>query len=417
MEFIQTPPKIYLLELREKLFSLMQESEYADNSINTFRKIFNLLETFFSEKGYDYYDITIGKEFMCSCKKYRGKIVNGKRIMTDTVLTFVTCLNNILLFNQLKTPTAEKTFYCPDCFKATYDEYIQSLRNKNLTSETIENHSRYVSAFLTDFSSIADSFDKLDFNFIQSYLKTKTFNENVFYCISSFFRFLYSSGLTKINYAYDIHPAVVEKRLPSVYSKEEIGKMLSCIDKKTVNGKRDYAIILLAYRLGLRVSDICSLKFSNVDFINNKISIVQKKTHVPLNLPLLPEVKNAFEDYIAVRPNSPHEEIFLRSRAPFEPLKRGSSSTQLEKYFNKSDIDGDFRKRGLHSLRSTLATELVSENVSYAVTQKILGHLDSSAIQHYVRLDVEALRTCSISVPSPTGNFQKILFEEVKENG
>lgn len=417
MEFIQTPPKLNLLELREKLFSLMRESEYADNSINTFRKIFNLLEEFLSEKECDYYDISIGKEFADSCKKYRGKIVNGKRVMTDTVLTFITSLNSILLFNKLKSPAVEKSFYCPACFAVTHDRYIQSLRDKKRASETIENHSRYVSAFLADFSNIANSFDKLDFAYLQSYLKTAALNENAFYCLSSFLRFLYSSGLTKINYAYDIRPAVVEKRLPSVYSKSEIGRMLNCIDRKTVKGKRDYAIILLAYRLGLRVSDIYSLTFNEIDFNNDKISIVQKKTKVPLTLPLLPEVKHAIENYVSVRPNSPYEEIFLRTRAPFEPIKRGTSSTQLEKYFSKADIGSDCRKKGLHSLRSTLATELVSEDVSYAVTQKILGHLDSSSIQHYVRLDVEALRACSISVPSPTGNFHKILMGEVKENG
>ena len=136
-----------------------------------------------------------------------------------------------------------------------------------------------------------------------------------------------------------------------------------------------------------------------------------------MNLPLLPEVRCALSDYISARPCSQHSEIFLNTKAPFTPMKRGSESSQIADYFRRASFGNDGRKIGLHSLRATLATELVAENVSYAVTQKILGHVDSSSIQHYVKLDVEMLRSCSIAVPQPSGNFQKMLLAEVSENG
>ena len=63
-------------------------------------------------------------------------------------------------------------------------------------------------------------------------------------------------------------------------------------------------MVLLAYRLGLRASDISGLKFSNIDFDKNRINIVQIKTQVPLSLPLTPEVKSAIQEYLAVRPAS-----------------------------------------------------------------------------------------------------------------
>ena len=78
----------------------------------------------------------------------------------------------------------------------------------------------------------------------------------------------------------------IEQKLPTVYSKDEIIQTLKCIDRTTIKGKRDYAMILLAYRLGLSVSDITSLRFENIDFENKKINVIQTKTRVPLSVPL-----------------------------------------------------------------------------------------------------------------------------------
>lgn len=409
MGFIQPPPKLNFFNLRERLFALMREKEYAFNSINTYRKICNLLESFLIEHNIEDYDPSVGQEFLATCEKYRGKIIDGKRVMTDMTLAFIKTLDNIVLFGKLKSDSTEKHFYCPDCFLPILKDYLDHLRNSNYHSSTIDNHYRYVAEFLTSVSNTSTSLESIPLADLYSIYENYASKSFSLYCISSFLQFAYKAKLTPTDFSKLIRFPKQEQKLPTVYSKNEIIQTLKCIDRSSVKGKRDYTMILIAYRLGLRVSDIVSLTLENIDFDNNKINIIQMKTGVPLSLPFLPEVKAAIEDYLSVRPCSISPEIFLRVRAPFVSLKRTAENSALKKYFNMASVNTVNKKCGLHTLRSTLASELVSENISYAVTQKILGHTDSSAIQHYVRLDIEALRECSLPVPPPTGNFKELL--------
>lgn len=107
-----------------------------------------------------------------------------------------------------------------------------------------------------------------------------------------FFAYLVEQGLQPpIIQVYSLR--YVTKRVPSVYTYEEVEKLLLCVDRNTPMGKRDYAVLLLAVRLGMRASDIRLLCFPNVNFKNRKISYVQFKTSVPQTLSLLPEVEEA----------------------------------------------------------------------------------------------------------------------------
>ena len=97
-------------------------------------------------------------------------------------------------------------------------------------------------------------------------------------------------------------------------------------------------------------------------------------------------------------------------------MRKTSENSALSKYFKMAGVDPTGRKHGLHSLRSTLASELVAENISYTVTQKILGHTNSAAINHYVKLDIEALRECALPVSPASGQF-KMLLEQKEAAG
>ena len=89
-----------------------------------------------------------------------------------------------------------------------------------------------------------------------------------------------------------------KEKLPSYYSKEEILQFENQIDRLSIVGKRDYAMFLLASRLGLRSSDIRLLQFSDIDWDKNEIRIIQKKTKKPVILPLLEDVGTAIIDYV-----------------------------------------------------------------------------------------------------------------------
>lgn len=418
MVFIEPPPKMNFYVLRERLFELMQENHYATNSINTYRKICDLLDQFMIKNSLTDYDSSVGQFFLENCNKYRGKIENGKRTMTDMSLAFVNTLNNIVLFNELRPEKGKKIYPCPECYNHILQKYLSHIRNKGFRPATIDGHYRYVAEFLSLVARKTNRFSDLTPIILYPLFEHFASKGESLYCISGFLKFAFQTQLLAEDFSLLIQFPREKQKVPTVYSKEEMCKTLQSINRQTIKGKRDYAMILLAYRLGLRASDITELSFENVDLIKNRINIVQIKTQLPLSLPLPPEVKNAITEYLAVRPESSCSEIFLRSRAPYVPMRRTSENSALTKYFKKAGVNSLDRKHGLHALRSTLASELVSENISYSVTQKILGHANSSSINHYVRLDMEALRECALPVPLESGQFKEILeAAEVKTDG
>lgn len=202
-------------------------------------------------------------------------------------------------------------------------------------------------------------------------------------------------------------PSTRHKRpVPSIYTKQETVDLLNSVDRTTDIGIRSYALIILALRLGLRSGDIVGLKLSNVDFTNKEISFYQEKTGVHQRLELLPEVDNALSAYITeARPHSEIPNLFLSVDEPYRPLTTGIVYHCINSHIKKAGIDPGERKRGAHSLRMTLASELVAENVPYDVVRKILGHENPVAIKHYVKFDITALRSCALKVPPITGKL------------
>ena len=105
-------------------------------------------------------------------------------------------------------------------------------------------------------------------------------------------------------------------------------------------GKRDYAILLLATRLGLRASDICRLEFDHLDWDHNVIAFIQYKTKKSIELPLLTDVGEAIVNYLRYgRPISGHSEIFLSARPPYRPMFRWGINGVISRIMRESGVD------------------------------------------------------------------------------
>ena len=198
--------------------------------------------------------------------------------------------------------------------------------------------------------------------------------------------------------------------LPSVYTDEEIRAILGSIDRSTVQGSRDFAILMLASSLGIRASDICEMTLEAINFVKNELSFIQKKTSVPLTLPLLPDVKEALLGYLGYRKiDSTDEPIFIQCRAPYHKLNLMVIWTIMRRYVKQSGVDPGHRKRGTHALRSSLASSMVREQVPYYAVQKILGHESPQSTKNYVRIDIGRLREFTLPVPEAYGRFDAFL--------
>ncbi len=141
--------------------------------------------------------------------------------------------------------------------------------------------------------------------------------------VQSFLRFAAGDGLCDAA-VLDAVPAVksrTQTRIPSVWDPADVMKMLDAVDRGNPFGKRDYAIILLITRLGLRGIDVKRLEFGDFDWPGNRLSVMQVKTGRRVWLPLLKDVGWAVIEYIrAGRPRSDCPQVFLRHVAPIGPF-------------------------------------------------------------------------------------------------
>jgi site-specific recombinase XerD len=216
----------------------------------------------------------------------------------------------------------------------------------------------------------------------------------------SFLRFLTMRGILQKDLGTALPKIRVPRdaKIPSVWEQELVVRLLEAVDRSSAKGKRDYAILLLACRLGLRVGDIRTLKLDQLHWEDSTIEISQSKTGTPLRLPLISEVGDALIDYLkSGRPQTTHREVFLKVNPPFDPFT-GNNLHHIVTYWRL--LAGiRFRtqqKRGTHSLRHTLATRLLEKGTPFSTIAEILGHTSLESTRIYAKADVEALRTVAL---------------------
>ena len=146
-------------------------------------------------------------------------------------------------------------------------------------------------------------------------------------------KYLFKSGILKLNLSVIVPSVRRRQPVPSVYTKSETGQLLSIIDTERNPGKRDYAIILLALMLGIRSGDIVDLKIPAIDFQSNMIEFAQSKTVVPQRMELLPELKNAIQTYLSGnRPDTTCQNLFITHRPPYRPLSVSAVTALITRY-------------------------------------------------------------------------------------
>ena len=290
-----------------------------------------------------------------------------------------------------------------------HNRYTRNLSVSELSKSTI-GHYTTISREFMDFLSQKgiSTTEDVCIETCNGYLKTlagysfKTIEQKV--CgLRHFLRFLYDIRCISVDIASEIHMPAVSKKatIPSVWAADELKKMLDVIDRNSPIGKRDYAMILLACILGLRISDIKNLRFSNFDWENKQLSLIQHKTHKPLVLPLPDAVGWAVIDYIKNgRPKYFDSDIvFLKHMPPFDPISDNDHMEQrIVFHMNKAGIHKDKNKHcGFHSLRHSAGSMLLDMGTPLPVITTILGHSDMDVTGIYLKTDLKKLAECVLS--------------------
>jgi len=210
--------------------------------------------------------------------------------------------------------------------------------------------------------------------------------------------FFHTTGLISKDLSGIVMGCFVQRCSVAAYlSEKDQVKLVAQLAKES---KRTKAVILLAMHLGLRDCDICNLTFQVIDWRDDRIRLIQKKTGEPLVLPLLPDVGNALMDYILnERPkrtdNYPY--IFLRRQAPHQKLTSVYPiCSRLLRCLGIKPVNGT--ATGVHLFRYSIAHKLLAAKVPHQVITDALGHTSKESDKPYLSMDESMLRMCALDL-------------------
>ena len=220
--------------------------------------------------------------------------------------------------------------------------------------------------------------------------------------LRTFCRFLHSSGETQSDLSAAV-PSVADwplSKLPKHLEPDQVEALLQTCDRGTPLGKRDYAILLVLSRLGLRAGEVAHMRLEDIDWERGEIS-VDGKSERQARLPLPDDVGKALVDYLVhgrVENGSPF--VFLRLTAPYGGFEGPSGiGGVVRRALDKAGIEGF--GRGAHLLRHTLAKRMLEEKSTLFEISEVLRHKDLKTTAIYAKLDTDTLH--ALAQPWPGG--------------
>lgn len=384
----------------------IEAKKYNKDYLTGIKRQFNHLQSFCAEHGIDKFSMDVAERFMLERHQvqpgtYSMKLALIHRAM-DMLLDYQQL--GVVMIRRRK----ERTF--PPQFEKDANAYLGNMKRIGKHANTVSSH-RYALLRFTEFldSMGINDISSITTDILCQYIKivichySKNSGQLHYSIMRKFIKFLHNIK------RLDNDPTIgmVEVRgtsapahLPSTFTEDEVRQILDAVDRESPQGKRDYAVLLLAARLGLRTSDIKQLKPQHIDWADRSINLVQVKTGEPLSLPLPKDVGWAIIDYIKNgRPKSDAPEIFLRLAAPYVSLTNFDNI--LAKYMRLAGVPAErLKHHGLHVLRHTKATRMLEKGIPIMDIQGVLGHVNCETTMTYVSIDTKQLAECALEVPS-----------------
>lgn len=319
---------------------------------------------------------------------------------------------------QVSRATAPLVEHCPARFRAVRDEYLAACRQRGNAEASVATKKRAVDQFLAYLEEVGrETLDQAQPQDLagfwvrrqrQRYAPKTT--GSLRSALADFLRHLHESGQIEEDLAGRLPPQRYPRRgesAPYPWTAEEIRLVLDQIDRQSAIGKRDYAMVLLTARLGLRVGDLRRLELGWFDWRAKTLALTQHKTGLALTLPLPDDVGWAVIDYIRHgRPEADCGQVFVKHRYPFTAFGSSTSAGSRLCYYTRRAgiVFPAERSHGLHSLRGALAVAMLQTDTPPPVVTAVLGHAGvNTTAAHYLRLDTEHLRRCALDVEDVLG--------------
>lgn len=210
-------------------------------------------------------------------------------------------------------------------------------------------------------------------------------------------RYLYLRGSTPTLLSGSIPPVAGwhDTGIPPVLSRGDVEALLDSCDRSTASGLRDYAMLMLLARLGLRSIEVSRLELGDIDWRRGEIRIRGKARRTE-RMPLRAEVGAAVSAYLVDgRPRTQHREVFLTLRAPIRGVRADLFGDVVARACTRAGLPAV----GAHRLRHALATALLSDGVPLIDISQVLRHRDLATTAIYAKVDLAKLREVALPWP------------------
>ena len=379
---------------------LLRTQGYASTTIRGKVRLVRDFSAWLSRRAINIEDVTL--EQASNYLRYRGQ---HRRPMSDDVASLKQLLALLIGKGIVAQPKVCKQSTPLDRVLDRYAYYLREERA--VVADTIVNYSRVARNFLAhkfgvgrqDLSALR-AIDVLKFVQHQVARGSRKTAQVACTALRSFLLYARYRGDVTINLDAAV-PKVADWSMPSIprsIAPDHLRRVLASCDRRSAVGARDYAILLLLARLGLRAGAIALLELDDVDWQAATLRVRGKGGHAQV-LPLVVEVGEAIAAYLRIgRPISSNRRLFLRARAPIRGFKTQVAVLSVVKHaLIRAGIDSP--SKGAHQFRHALASEMLRRGASLPEIGQILDHRNPQATAIYAKVDLASLHTLALAWP------------------
>jgi integrase/recombinase XerD len=389
----------------ESFEARLRERNYTSGTIKTYRVLVRRLATMMES-----HDVAPS----CLCPERAAELVRGEERKAREPHK---CANvarrfaeHLIDIGVAAAPSPTPLQIARERLRRGYEDYLR--RQRGLSERTIYDSWRFADRFLdyrfgeTDIDLGATSASDV-IAFLQLLISKKApFRDKTPAAhLRNFFQYLFKCGLTASNLALCV-PSVARRydaRLPRHLTPDQVEAVLAAARANPKRGRRDYAMMLLLARLGLRAPEVITIQLDDIDWRAGEL-LVRGKGQRHDRVPIPPDVGEALTTYIRHDRISTSRSLFVSLHAPNGPFKDGGVLNDiLKQAFAATGVTPPGPYVGSHVLRHSLATNMVRKGASLAEVSDLLRHRSRASTMIYAKLDIDGLRSIARSWPAAGG--------------
>jgi site-specific recombinase XerD len=300
-----------------------------------------------------------------------------------------------------KEPVTRNRPHRPFPLESAVPGFAKYLRDeRGFAESTIRNYRRHLSEFaqylshtgITSFSQLSPAVLAA---FIVQYRPKVAPRTRLGFCchLRVLLRFCYREGITTRNLSGAVGTPQIYRLddVPRSITWDEVRRMLEAVERRTIRGRRDYAILLLLVTYGLRAHEVARLTLDDVDWNRERLQVLARKAGHSTVYPLAGVVAEAIIDYLKHgRPKTEDRHLFFRIYAPQTPITPAAVSSSVALYLHEAGIQ--VRRAGSHTLRHTCVQRLIDAEFPLKTIGDYVGHRSPESTRVYSKIAIASLR-------------------------